>query len=63
MLLGQVMLNALGTTVTMKPQLVDWPQESLAVHVMTVLPIGKVLPLGGAQLVTIGQQPPLTVGA
>jgi hypothetical protein len=35
------------TTVTVKLQLVVLPQPSLAVVVTVVVPIGKVLPLGG----------------
>ena len=36
-----------GLTVTVNVQLVVLPQESLAVVVTVVCPMGKVLPLGG----------------
>jgi hypothetical protein len=62
MLLGQVMLNGGGgNTVTVKLQLLDRPQESVALQLTLVVPIGNTLPLDGAQLVMIGGQPPLTV--
>jgi len=57
-------VKAIGgrVTVTMKLQLVDCPQVSLAVQVTLVVPIGKVLPLGGLQLGEIGGlHPPLAV--
>ena len=57
------MANSDGFTVTVKLQALDWPQESLALQLTVVMPIGKVLPLGGKQLVVIGGQPPLTVTA
>ena len=38
-----------GLTVTVKLQLVIWPQLLLAVQVTVVVPTGKVLPLGGVQ--------------
>ena len=38
-----------GLTVTVKLQLVTWPQLLVAVHVTVVTPTGKVLPLGGVQ--------------
>ena len=38
-----------GLTVTVKLQLVTWPQLLLAVQVTVVVPSGKVLPLGGVQ--------------
>ena len=60
MLLGQVMLSARGTTVIVKLQLVTLPQESSATQLTTVLPIGKMLPLGGVQFVVKGGQVPLT---
>ena len=63
MLLGQVMLNVCGTTMMLKLQLVELPQESWATQLTTVLPIGKVLPLGGTQLIVKGGQVPLTSGA
>ena len=46
-------------TVTVKEQFAECPQLSLAVQVTVVMPIGKVLPLGGLQ-VTVGGglQPP-----
>ena len=63
-LLGQVMLNAGGDdTVTVKLLLADWPQASVALQLTLVVPIGKLVPLGGTQLVVIGGKPPLTVGA
>jgi hypothetical protein len=47
-------------TVTVKLQLVELPQESLTKQVTVVVPMGKVLPLGGLQLgVGEGSQPPL----
>jgi hypothetical protein len=62
MLLGQVMLNGGGgNTVTVKLQLLDRPQESVALQLTLVVPIGNTLPLDVAQLVMIGGQPPLTV--
>jgi hypothetical protein len=60
MLPRHVMLSS-GDTVTVKLQLLDWPQESVALQLTVVVPIGNTLPLGGAQLVVIGGQPPLTV--
>jgi len=50
-----------ASTPTVKLQLADWPQESVALQLTVVVPIGNTLPLGGAQLVVIGGQPPLTV--
>ena len=48
------------TTVTWNEQLVLLPQESLAVTVTGVVPIGNVLPLGGMALTNGGGlQPPL----
>ena len=38
-----------GLTVTVKLQLVIWPQLLLAVQVTVVVPSGKELPLGGVQ--------------
>jgi len=62
MLLGQMMLNGGGDdTVTVKLQVLDWPQESMALQLTVVVPIGKTLPLCGTQLVVYGGQPPLTV--
>ena len=46
-----------------KLQLADWPQESVTLQLTVVVPIGNTLPLDGTQLVVIGGQPPLTVGA
>ena len=49
-------------TFTVKLQLVLLPQASLAVVVTVVVPIGKVLPLGGlAETYGGGLQPPLAV--
>ena len=46
----------------MKLQLVELPQVSLAVASTVVVPIGKVLPLGGlATTIGGGLQPPLAV--
>jgi len=50
------------STLTVKEQLVEWPHESLAVQVTVVMPIGKVLPLGGLhKSVGGGLQPPPAV--
>jgi hypothetical protein len=50
------------TTVTVKLQLVLVPQPSLAVLYTVVMPIGKVLPLGGTAVTKGGGlQPPLAV--
>ena len=50
------------TTVTVKLQLVLFPQLSLAVAFTVVVPIGKVLPLDGlATTIGGGLQPPLAV--
>ncbi len=60
MLLEQVSRIGGRSTVTTKPQLVEPPQVSLAVQVTGVVPIGKVLPLGGLQTrLGGGLQPPL----
>ena len=49
-----------GLTVTVKLQFVLLPQPSVAVHVTVVVPMGKVLPLGGVQVrYGGGVQPPL----
>ncbi len=48
-------------TVTVKEQLVQWPQESQAVQVTSVVPTGKKLPLGGLQETVVGGQPPEAV--
>src|SRR3989442_587768 len=49
-------------TVTGNWQLVWLPQPSVAVHVTEVVPMGKVLPLGGLQVTDGGGiQPPLAV--
>src|SRR5262245_18583749 len=46
-------------TVTVKPQFVEVPQASLAVQLMGVVPMGKVVPLGGLQVSVVGGlQPP-----
>ena len=51
-----------GFTVTVKLQLVEWPQVSLADTNTVVRPSGKVLPLGGLALTNGGGlQPPLAV--
>jgi hypothetical protein len=42
-----------------KLQLVLSPQESLAKQVTMLVPIGKVLPLGGLQLGVTVEQPPV----
>jgi hypothetical protein len=48
--------------VTVKLQLVELPQVSLAVANTVVVPIGNVLPLGGlATTVGGGLQPPLAL--
>ena len=58
MLEGQLMNNC-GYTVTVKLQLVLLPQLSLAVARTVVVPIGKVLPLGGLAVTNGGGlQPP-----
>jgi hypothetical protein len=49
-----------GNTVTVKLQLLDRPQESVALQLTVVMPFENTLPLGGTQLVVIGGQPPLT---
>jgi hypothetical protein len=51
-----------GLTVTVKLQLVTCPQELLAVQVTVLVPIGKLLPLGGLQNSEGGGlQPPLAL--
>ena len=50
-----------GNTVTVKLQLLDRPQESVALQLTVVMPFENTLPLGGTQLVVIGGQPPLTL--
>ena len=50
-----------GNTVTVKLQELDRPQESVALQLTVLVPIGNTLPLGGTQLVVIGGQPLLTV--
>ena len=50
-----------GYTVTVKLQLLLLPQVSLAVAVTVVVPMGKVLPLGGLATTVGGVQPPLAV--
>ena len=60
MLEGQVSEMGGLTTVTVKLQLVLLPQVSLATLVTVVVPIGKVLPLGGFALTNGGGlHPPL----
>jgi hypothetical protein len=62
MLLGHVMISGGGgDTVTVKLQVLDRPQESVALQLTVLVPIGNTLPLGGTQLVVIGGQPLLTV--
>ena len=62
MLPGQVMISGGGgNTVTVKLQELDRPQESVALQLTVLVPIGNTLPLGGTQLVVIGGQPLLTV--
>ena len=48
-------------TVTWNEQLVEPPHESLATQVTVVVPIGKVLPLGGLQFTIGGLHPPEAV--
>src|SRR5690349_8330543 len=45
-------------TVTVKLQLVELPQLSCAVQKTGVVPIGKLLPLGGLQTTVVVPQPP-----
>jgi hypothetical protein len=47
--------------VTVKLQLVELPQVSLAVEITVVVPTGKLLPLGGLATMVGGLQPPLAV--
>ena len=46
---------------TVKLQLVELPQVSLAVEITVVVPTGKLLPLGGLATMVAGLQPPLAV--
>jgi hypothetical protein len=48
-------------TVTVKLHVALLPQVSLAVTITIVVPIGKVLPLGGLAMALGGVQPPLAV--
>ena len=48
-----------GLTVTVNEQFVLLPQLSVAMQVTVVIPSGKVLPLGGLQVTTVGAQPPV----
>jgi len=48
-------------TFTLKLQLVNWLQVSLATQLTVVMPAGNVLPLGGMQLTTGVLQPPVAV--
>ena len=49
-----------GLTVTVKLQLVELPQPSVAVQVTVLVPTGKVLPLGGLHTTFGGgRQPPV----
>ena len=60
MLVGQAMVT-LWYTVTVKLHVALFPQVSLAVAVTVVVPIGKVLPLGGLAMTFGGVHPPLAV--
>lgn len=55
------MLFVGALTVTVKLHVLVWPQESEAVAVTVVTPIGKVLPLGGFALTNVGGQGLLAV--
>jgi hypothetical protein len=60
MFVEQVRLIGVWVTVTVKLQLVELPQVSLAVASTVVVPTGKVLPLGGLAVTNGGGlQPPL----
>jgi hypothetical protein len=48
-----------GLTVTVKSQLAVSPHESVARQDTVVVPIGKVEPLGGSQVMLAPLQPPL----
>ena len=61
MLVEQVMVSGGRNTVTVKLQALDWSQESVALQLTEVTPTGNIAPLGGTQLVVIGEQPPLMV--
>ena len=58
MFVGQVSTIGTLVTVTENMQLVLWLQESLAVQFTGVVPMGKVLPLGGLQIKSGVLQPP-----
>ena len=48
-----------GLTVTVKLQMLELPQESVATQVTVFVPTGKLLPLRGLQFTTAPLQPPL----
>jgi hypothetical protein len=50
-------------TVILKEHVAELPQPSEPVQVTTVVPTGKVLPLGGLQTTPMGGQPPLADGS
>ena len=52
-----------STTVTVKEQRSVWPHESVARQDTVVVPMGKVEPLGGLQLMLAPLQPPAFVEA
>ena len=57
----QMSVIGVWTTVTWNEQLAELPQVSLAVQVTVLVPIGKVLPLGGLAVMVRLVQPPLAV--
>jgi hypothetical protein len=48
-----------GGIVTVKAQLAVWPHESVARQDTIVVPMGKLEPLGGTQVMLAPLQPPL----
>src|ERR1043166_800135 len=64
MLAEQVIVGGvvLGFTMTLKVQLVVLPEPSVAVQVTVLVPMGKIEPLGGLQLVVTPEQLSLAVG-
>ena len=59
-LLGHVATGfCVSITVTVKVQLLVLPFAAVAVFVTVVVPMGKVLPLGGLQKTLTGGQPPV----
>ena len=54
----QLSVSAQRVTVTLKLQKAVWPQASVAVQLTEVVPIGKMLPLGGLHEAPVGAQPP-----